>query len=272
MRCPGAGTVGILLGLIVVATTPAQAAEPLPDYRIGIDDVLAISVWDNKDVDQVIFVRPDGKISLPLAGEIDVRGMSVADLETRLNELYQRTIKGALVTVIVKEIRSRPIFFIGGVGRVGSMQLTQDWTLLQAISAAGGLVPQANLEAAYVLRGDKVLRVDFQRLIQKADTTQNIRVQAGDTIVVPVADFVYVQGEVKAPGNLKHTSDLTMLTAIAQAGGLTNLAAGSRVVHVHGDTAKRENTKVNVEEMLKGTIPDIPLKPNDIVIVPQRLF
>ena len=141
-------TLGLLLALAQGAA-PA-AAQSAPGYRIGIDDVLSIYVWDNKDTDQTVFVRPDGKISLPLAGEVEVRGMTVAELETRLTELYQRTIKAARVTVIVKEIRSRPIFFIGGVGRTGPMQLTQDWTLLQAVSAAGGLLPQADLEAARV--------------------------------------------------------------------------------------------------------------------------
>ena len=143
-------TLGLLLALAQGAA-PA-AAQSAPGYRIGIDDVLSIYVWDNKNTDQTVFVRPDGKISLPLAGEVEVRGMTVAELETRLTELYQRTIKAARVTVIVKEIRSRPIFFIGGVGRTGPMQLTQDWTLLQAVSAAGGLLPQADLEAAYILR------------------------------------------------------------------------------------------------------------------------
>jgi polysaccharide export outer membrane protein len=346
---------GVLVAVLVVLLAVGAHADP--EFRIGVDDVLAISVWDNKDVDQVVFVRPDGKISLPLAGEVAVRGMTVAELEARLSEMYQRTIKGARVTVVVREIRSRPIFFIGGVGRTGPMQLTQDWDLLQAISAAGGLQPAADLEAAYVLREGKILRVDFERLIQKGDLVQNIKLQPGDTIVVPlaeqvylegdvkrpgplkytkdltlldaitqaggfsdlaiprrvtlvrgeggkkssveinvseimrreqpasdvllkprdlivvtVADVVYVQGEVRSPQAVKYTSDLTMLKALSQAGGVTNLAAPGRVNVVRGDGATRETIRVNVEDMMKGTTPDIPLKANDIVIVPQRLF
>jgi polysaccharide export outer membrane protein len=353
--CWGARVAAALLGLLFLTPVTVRAADPT--YEVGIDDVLAISVWDNADVNQIVFVRPDGKISLPLAGEIDVRGMTVSDLEAKLNEMYQKTIKGARVTVVVKEIRSRPIFFIGGVGRIGPMQLTQDWTLLQAISAAGGLVPAADLESAYVLRGKAVIPVDFSRLIQKADMSQNIQLQPGDTIVVPlaeqvyvqgdvktpgqlkytkeltllgaiteaggfpdltvprrvsivrgagvtkqtidvninemvrtsspvpdillkakdlivvtIADLVYVQGEVRTPATLKYTTDLTMLKAIAVAGGLTNLAAGNRVNLVRGEGAKRENIKVSVEDMMKGSAQDLPLKPNDIVIVPQRLF
>jgi polysaccharide biosynthesis/export protein len=268
--CWGARVAAALLGLLFLTPVTVRAADPT--YEIGIDDVLAISVWDNSDVNQTVFVRPDGKISLPLAGEVDVRRMTVSDLEAKLNEMYQKTIKGARVTVVVKEIRSRPIFFIGGVGRTGPMQLTQDWTLLQAISAAGGLVPAADLESAYVLRGKAAIRVDFFRLIQKADMSQNIQLQPGDTIVVPLAEQVYVQGEVRAPATVKYTNDLTMLKAIALAGGLTNLAAGNRVSLVRGEGTKRENIKVSVEDMMKGSAQDLPLKPNDIVIVPQRLF
>jgi polysaccharide biosynthesis/export protein len=348
------------LGLLVALTQgPSTShAQSAPEYRIGIDDVLAIYVWDNKDTDQTVFVRPDGKISLPLAGEVEVRGMTVGELESRLTELYQRTIKAARVTVIVREIRSRPIFFVGGVNRTGPMQLIQDWTLLQAVSAAGGPVPQADLEAAYVLREGRTLQVNFDRLIQRGDITQNIKVQPGDVIVIPlaeqvfvegdvkkpgsykytrdltlfelitqaggfpdltvprkvtlvrtdgvkketvelnamdmvrpegggtgdmrlrpkdlvvvtIADLVYVQGEVKSPTTLKYTTDLTLLKAIAHTGGFTQLAAGNRVVLVRGSGAKRENVRVNVDDMLKGNVPDIALNPNDIVIVPQRLF
>src|SRR5262245_62004827 len=141
------------------------AAEP--DYRIGVDDILAISVWDNKDVDQVVFVRPDGKISLPLLGELQAAGLTVKALVDQLNQAYERFIKGAQVTVVVREIRSRPVFFVGGIVKPGQIQLTQDLTLLQAISLAGGLAPTADLESAFVLRADKSIHVDLVRLMQR---------------------------------------------------------------------------------------------------------
>ena len=93
-----------------------------------------------------------------------------------------------------------------------------------------------------------------------------------EPVVVTIADLVYVQGEVKTPTTLKYTTDLTMLKAIAHTGGFTQLAAGNRVVLVRGSGTKRENVRINVDDMLKGSAPDIALNPNDIVIVPQRLF
>lgn len=265
----------IVLCLIGPAATPGSAQAPVPpDYRIGVDDVLAISVWDNKDLDQVVFVRPDGRISLPLLGEVKAGGLTVAELARRLSEEYQKTVKGAQVTVSVREIRSRPVFFVGGVARPGPMQLTQDLTLLQAISLAGGLLPTADLESAFVLRGNQRIPVDFERLIQKADISQNLRLQPGDTVVVPVADLVYVQGEVKAPGAVKYTKDLTVVKAIVMTGGFTPLAAPKRVTLLRNSGGKRENLRINVQQIMSepDSAPDLPLKPNDIIIVPQRLF
>lgn len=257
---------------VLPATVPAQGT---PSYRIGVEDVLAISVWDNKDLDQTAFVRPDGKVSLPLIGEVQADGLTVTEFAAQLNELYGKAVKGAQATVDVKEIRSRPVFFVGGVGRPGPLQLlTHELTLLQAVSLVGGLAPTADIESAFVLRGNERIPIDFMRLIQKGDVTQNIKLMPRDTVVVPVADVVYVQGEVKTPGAIKLTKDLTVLKALAQAGGFTPLAAPNRVnvVRLQGD--KKQSLRVNVNEIMSESeaTPDIPLKANDIINVPQRLF
>jgi polysaccharide biosynthesis/export protein len=274
VRVYAALRVAILLAVSLAQPWSPGALAVESSYRIGAGDVLSISVWDNKDLDQVVFVRPDGRISLPLIGEVPAAGVTVDELATRLGLLYAKTIKGAQVSVDVKEIRSRPVFFVGGVGKTGPLQLTQDLTLLQGISLAGGLAPGADLESAFVLRSDKVIPVDFVKLIQKADLSQNVKLQPGDTVVVPVADVVYVEGEVKAPGPVKFTKELTMLKAIAQTGGFTNLANPKRVSILRGQGSKKQTVEVNVRDMMKDekAAPDMALKPNDIVIVPQRLF
>jgi polysaccharide export outer membrane protein len=265
--------VRLLVALSFVLALLDVAGAQTDGYRIGPDDILAISVWDNKDVDHVVFVRPDGKISLPLLGEVQAGGLTVEELITQLNQGYGRTIKGAQATVIVREIRSRPVFFVGGVGKPGPMQLTQHLTLLQAASLAGGLNQAADQEGAFVLRAGKMIPVNFVRLM-KGDVSQNILLEPGDTIVVPIADTVYVQGEVKKPGTIKFTTDLTMVKAISEAGGFTDLAAPKRVTVLRGDAAKKQNMRVNVDQMITDpqSAPDLPLRPNDVIIVPQRLF
>ena len=269
----------LLATILVLSPLPLLAQAPPPqqqdkDYIIGPEDILDIQVWGNKDLNQVVFVRPDGRTSLPLVGEIGVSGKTVQQLQDHLTNVYEKTVKGAVVTVIVKEIRSRPVYFIGGFGKPGVMQLTRELTLLQAISLAGGVVPNADAEKGFVLRGDKRIPIDFSRLLQRGDLSQNPRLEPGDSVVLPLADAVYVNGEVKAPGAVKYTGDLTILKALTQVGGMTPLAAGGRVDVLRGNVEKKERIRVDVDKMMRSPDenPDIRLQPNDIIFVPQRLF
>jgi polysaccharide export outer membrane protein len=273
----------VLCSMLVVAMLLAppsaapQAPPPVPaekDYIIGPEDILDIQVWGNKDLNQIVFVRPDGRTSLPLVGEIAVAGKSVQQLQDHLTDVYEKTVKGAVVTVIIKEVKSRPVYFIGGFGKPGVMQLTRELTLLQAISIIGGVLPNADAEKGFLLRGDKRIPIDFNRLVQRGDLTQNPKLEPGDSVVVPLADAVYVNGEVKAPGAVKFTGDLTILKALTQVGGLTPLAAPGRIDILRGNSEKKERIRVEVDKMMRSPDenPDIRLQPNDIIFVPQRLF
>src|SRR2546422_4450906 len=132
-RLPLSFIIPVLLSLFSVV--PARGADEA--YVIGAADVLEVQVWDNKDLNQVVFVRPDGKISLPLIGEVQAGGKTVQQFQDVLAELYTKTVKGANVTVIIKEIKSRPVYFIGGFAKPGVEQLTRDLRLAQAISIVG---------------------------------------------------------------------------------------------------------------------------------------
>jgi polysaccharide export outer membrane protein len=255
---------------------PQAAPQGTTDkaYIIGPEDVLEVQVWERKDLNQTVFVRPDGRTSLPLVGEIMVAGKTVQELQDHLAEVYEKTVKGAVVTVIIRDIKSRPVYFVGGFGRTGPLQLMRDMTLLQAISIVGGVAPGADAEHGYVLRGDKRTPVDFFKLLQKGDLSQNVKLEPGDSVVVPLADLVYIQGEVRSPGAVKYTTDLTLLKAITQAGGLTPLAASGRVELLRGKAEKRERMKVDVDNIIRAPQEnaDVSLKPDDIIFVPQRLF
>jgi polysaccharide export outer membrane protein len=254
----------------------AQSTEPKgKDFIVGTEDVIEVQVWDNKDLNQIVFVRPDGKTSLPLVGEIQAAGKTVQELQDYLAAVYSKTVKGAAVTVIIRDIKSRPVYFVGGFGRPGAMQLMRDdLTLLQAIALVGGVAQGADAEKGFVLRKDKQILINFTNLTQKGDLTQNIKLEPGDSVVVPIADLVYVQGEVKAPGAVKYTQDLTLVRAITQAGGLTVMAAGGRVDILRGRGEKKERIRVDVDKMLRAGDgnPDVLVKPDDIILVPQRLF
>ncbi len=262
-----------LLWSASVSPVRGQGTES-KDFIVGTEDILEVQVWDNKDLNQVVFVRPDGKTSLPLAGEIQAAGKTVQELQDYLSAVYSKTVKGAAVTVIIREIRSRPIYFVGGFGKPGAMQLTRDLNLLQAVALVGGVAQGADAEKGFVLRKDKQIPIDFTKLTQKGDLTQNIKLEPGDSIVVPVADIVYVQGEVRSPGGVKYTQDLTLVRAITQAGGLTQMAAGGRVDILRGKGEKKERIRVDVDKMMRAGdgSHDVLVKPDDIILVPQRLF
>jgi polysaccharide export outer membrane protein len=250
----------------------AHAADE--DYVIGAADVLEVQVWDNKDLNQVVSVRPDGKISLPLIGEVQAEGRTVQQLQGELKELYTETVKEAIPTVLVKEIKSRPVYFVGGFGKPGVEQLTRPLTLLQAVSIVGGLVPAADGDNGFIIRGDRRIPIDFTRLLQKGDMSQNLQLEAGDSVVVPVADSVYVQGEVKTPGAVKWVSDLTVLRALSLTGGITPLGNSGRVEILRGQGENKQRVRIDIDKVMKDPTSnrDVLLKPNDIIFVPQRLF
>jgi polysaccharide biosynthesis/export protein len=265
----------LVAALLSVPPSASRAQVSDKAYIIGPEDVLEIQVWERRDLNQTVFVRPDGRTSLPLVGEIMVAGKTVQELQDHLAKVYDKTSPNAVVTVMVKEIKSRPVYFVGGFGRPGPMQLTRELSLMQAISIVGGVVPGGDAEKGYVLRGDKRIAVDFNKLLQKGDLTQNTQLESGDTVVVPIADMVFVQGEVRAPSPIKYTNDLTVLKAITQAGGLTPLAASGRVDLLRGRTGeKKERIRIDVDKIMKSPEenPDVGLKPEDIIYVPQRLF
>jgi polysaccharide export outer membrane protein len=266
-------TVALLLWSLSVSPVRAQNPDS-KDFIVGPEDVLEVQVWDNKDLNQIVFVGPDGKASLPLAGQIQVAGKTVQELQDHLATVYAKTIKSAAVTVIIKEIRSRPVYFVGGFGKPGVMQLTRDLTVLQAVALVGGITPTADPERGFVLRKEKVIPVDFTKLMQTGDMSQNLKLEPGDSVVAPLADLVYVQGEVKTPGPVKYMQDLTVFMAISQVGGLTPRAAGSRVDILRGKGEKKERIRVDVDKVSRAPEdnPDVLLKPHDIVLVPQRLF
>jgi polysaccharide biosynthesis/export protein len=256
--------------------TPAAPTPPAPagkDYIIGAEDVLDIQVWGSNELNQTVFVRPDGKLSLPLVGEIAVAGKTVQQLQDHLLSVYEKAVRGAVVTVIVKEIKSRPVYFVGGFTKPGVMQLTGDLTLLQAVALVGGVRPEADAEKGFLLRGNRKVPIDFNRLGQRGDQSQNPRLEPGDSVVVPLAEAVYVSGEVKNPGPVKYAAELTLVQALTQVGGLTPLAAGSRVDILRGGE-KKERIRVDVDRVMRSpdTNKDVRLQPNDLITVPQRRF
>ena len=179
---------------------PAVPADPNPSgsavpahndtYTIGADDVLSINVWKEPEVSRTVPVRSDGKISLPLAGEVQASGETPLQLEKLLAAKLQGFISEPEVTVIVTEIKSQKFNILGMVSRSGTFPLTSSMTVLDAIALAGGFKDFAKQKSIYVLRknpggGESRLPFNYKEVIKGNNMAQNIKLQPGDTIVVP---------------------------------------------------------------------------------------
>lgn len=159
-------------------------------YVIGADDVLAISVWKEPDVSRSVPVRSDGKISLPLIGELQAGGQTPRQLEQEIAKRLQSYISEPEVTVIVQDAKSQRINILGMVARPGSYLLAGSTTVLDAIAMAGGFKDFAKQKAIYVLRtgedgAQKRLPFNYKEVIKGKSPEQNVRLLPRDTVVIP---------------------------------------------------------------------------------------
>jgi polysaccharide biosynthesis/export protein len=201
----GIGLLGLqMLGLGMLAqtsdlaksdATPNKSADgeavqgaTAPDYVIGADDTLHISVWKEPDLSETLPVRPDGKISMPLLDDIPAAGMTPELLKELITSKLKKYIADPRVTVVVTAMNSRRIFVTGEVTHTGPMNLLPHMTMLQALSQAG-FTQFANVKKIYLLRTENGKQVklpfDYKAVIKGDHPEQNIALKPGDTLVVP---------------------------------------------------------------------------------------
>ena len=182
-----------LLVASMFATAPAAVAQEVlpPDqsYKVLPGDVLAVSVWKEKDLQLDVLVRPDGAFSFPLAGDISARNRSVIDLQKELTTRLSRYISDPVITISVKQVLGNKIYVIGQVTRPGVFVVNPQVDVLQALSMAGGTTPFASLNNIKVLRrsgkAQSALSFRYEDVVKGKDLQQNIMLQSGDVVVVP---------------------------------------------------------------------------------------
>ncbi len=171
------------------AQTPEKGRSD-DSYVIGTNDVLAINVWKEAEVSRSVMVRSDGKISLPLVGELQAGGQTPRQLEQEIAARLKSYISEPEVTVIVTESKSQKINILGMVARPGAYLLTGSTTVLDAIAMAGGFKDFAKKKSIYVLRANadgtqKRIPFNYKEVIKGTNPEQNVKLLAGDTLVVP---------------------------------------------------------------------------------------
>lgn len=243
------------------------------EYKVGEGDLLKITVYDNPDLTSQVRVSGEGKITVPLIGEVQVSGLTATEIGRRTAQLFaDGYIKNPQVGVFIMEYKSKRVTALGEFAKPGLIEMRGMSTLMEVISNAGGITTNAG-DTLFIQRGsirgdvnrmnEVTISVDLTKLLEGGDISLNLPVLEGDSIYVPRASFVYVMGEVKNPGAFKITKGLTVLRSITLAGGYTQKARKTRT-HVIRKTDKSERRlDVKMEDLVL---------PDDIIVVPESFF
>ncbi len=271
------------LAVIFIASSFLYSQETKrTDYKIGPKDLLEISVFGLDELNKTERVSEEGKITLPLLGEIDVDGLTKGELEVKIARLLEeKYLQDPQVTIFIAEYQSKRVSIMGAVQNPGWFELVGRQTVLDVIAKAGGLTNEAGIEM-FVMRqnsGGKnsSVQISLDDLILNGNAELNILLEANDIINIPIDKIVnvYVMGQVRSPGVLevKRSRIPTLLMAIAQAGGFAERASkGGVLIKRIGKDGKEIKIKVNVKNIIKGKKDDIQLLEEDVVVVPETIF
>lgn len=259
-------------------TAPAPKAAPSPDYSIGPEDVLAVTVYDEGGLSGKYPVELDGTFTFPYIGRITAAGLTIREFESSLRtRLADGFFKNPQIAVTVDTYRSRRVFVLGEVKTPGTLQLTGELSLVEAISRAGSLTenasdivqivrggqgagPAATHSAGIDPGGKQLYSVNLRTHRAGGSTTM---LQDGDTVFIARLEPVYVYGQVKNPGSYPLRADTTVLQALTLAGGGTPTGAVNRTRIIRTvDGEKRE---------YRASLTDI-VQPGDTLMVPERFF
>jgi len=267
-----------LLALLATGLFVLPASGQQPDYTVGAQDVLTVTVYDQPDLSGKFKVEADGAFTFPLVGRVPAAGQTLHTIEAELTKrLSDGYLKNPQVTVAVESYQSQRIFILGEVRAPGSYTLSGDMTLIEALSRAGSTTPAASDQILIVrpapgkatgptmpdLASDStVLKINIRDL-QEGDLTKNAALKDGDTIVVPKAQAVYVFGQVKAPGAYAVSKGTSVLQALSLAGGVTDRGSTGRLKIVRTVEGKNREIKAKLTDVVE---------PGDTLIVGERFF
>lgn len=241
------------------------------DYIVGEGDVLQITVYEHPDLATTERVSADGSISVPLIGQLNVKGMTLSQISQKVEELLSDGyIIDPQVNIFIQEFRSKKAFIMGEVNKPGLHVLHGTTTFLELLSEAGGLTKNAGDRAILKRKlgtsdeHETIIAIDLRRLIEKGDMSMDIPILDGDSVYINKTGVFYVTGEVKKPDSYKIEDGTTVLKAVTIAGGFTDRASKGRVKIIR---------KVSGEEKILGSVDmDEPILPDDVIIVPESFF
>jgi polysaccharide biosynthesis/export protein len=275
---------------LVVALFLYPFAVQAQEYEIGEGDLLRITVYDNSDLSTEARVSGEGKITLPLIGELSVSGLTATEIGKKAAQLYaDGYIKNPQVNVFILEYKSKKVTALGEFMKPGLIEMRGVSTLMEVISNAGGVTANAGdtlfiqrklVKGAADHKNEIMIPVDLKKLLEKGDAASNMPVQDGDSIYVPRAAFVYVTGEVKTPGPVKKMrSNSTLMEIISSAGGITPDAGDKLFIQRSsgkGGTDGKDDIMITVDlkKLLEGdnVASNAPIQDGDSIYIPRAAF
>jgi polysaccharide export outer membrane protein len=277
----------VLAVILALAATPltaqsnAQSGDDAFAYRIGPQDSLRIEVAEAPQLSATETVGTDGALHLRYLGEVPVEGLTVDEVAAELERRYEsQVVTRATVTVQVLEARSRPVAVLGAVKSPGTLGYSPQWTLQQAIAAAGGLETEHGRTVTIQRRADnglsETLSLPLDEVMRGTGPAARLPLFGNDIVTVePATDVtIYLIGEIASKGarTFKSNQRITVLTVVAAAGGLTDRA--SPVVRIRRERAEGppEEIEVNYRRLLAGKEDDVELRHGDALIVKESFF
>jgi protein involved in polysaccharide export with SLBB domain len=262
--------------------SPAQRAAWQEQLTLGPGDVLRIALYgDLAGTRSEVTVQPDGRLSFLEARDVVAAGLTVDQLRAELDRHLADYHRSARTMITPVAFRSKKYHILGLVSQRGAFTLDRPMTVVEAVArargfetsaASGDVTELADLKHAFLIRNGQRQQVDFARLFNSGDLSQNIAVEPGDYFYFPPANLreVYVLGEVARPGPASVTEHSTTLRAVATRGGFTDRAWRGKVLVVRGSLADPQPMIVNLADVLAGKAPDLALEPHDIIYVSAR--
>ena len=267
-----------VLALAAFQCAVAAAAPPAPDksavkaplLQLGPGDSVNIQVYGQPDLSTTVYVGDDGTVSVPLAGNVQVTGLSPAQASSRIEAALKsgKFLVDPHVTLTVTQTRSQRVSVLGQVGTPGRYAVESNTTIFDLLAQAGGITATGS-DIIYIIRLDKDGKevrfpVDLKGLANGSGTIHSMSLQGGDSVFVPKAEQFSIYGEVATPGRYRIEPGMTVIEAIARAGGIT-LRGSQRRIEIKRKQANGDYTTVKVK------LGDL-VQPDDVVQVKESIF
>ena len=281
--------ISILAALVAAASAlaaalPAHAqTQPRVDasYRLGAADRVKVAVAEAAQLGFEGALSATGTLTVPVVGEVPAAGLTAAELAAELERRLEADyLARATVDVEVLAVNARTVSVLGAVARPGAYGFAGDWTLLEAIGAAGGFATDRGNTVRIVRHAENGLSdqvtLPLAELIERTDPRLDLPVYPNDVIHVAHATSVtvYLLGEIATVGAMKipSTERVTLLTAIARAGGLTERASPRILIRRLGEDGRMTETRAHYKRILDGRDPDVELRDGDLIQVVESFF